>query len=84
MSTNGLTHGITVKDKVGYALGDMGGLLTFGLISSFLNMFYTDVLHIPLAQITILMLIAKRHNDHTLQGQGIALARVTSLALQRE
>ena len=44
MSTNTLTHGITVKDKIGYALGDMGGLLTFGLISSFLNMFYTDVL----------------------------------------
>lgn len=59
MSTNTLTHGITVKDKVGYALGDMGGLLTFGLISSFLNMFYTDVLHIPLAQITILMLVAR-------------------------
>ncbi len=59
MSTNTLTHGITVKDKIGYALGDMGGLLTFGLISSFLNMFYTDVLHIPLAQITILMLVAR-------------------------
>ncbi len=59
MSTNALTHGITVKDKIGYALGDMGGLLTFGLISSFLNMFYTDVLHIPLAQITILMLVAR-------------------------
>lgn len=59
MDNNGLTHGITIKDKVGYALGDMGGLLTFGLISSFLNMFYTDVLHIPLAQITILMLVAR-------------------------
>lgn len=56
---SGATHGITVKDKVGYALGDMGGLLTFGLISSFLNMFYTDVLHLPLAQITILMLVAR-------------------------
>ena len=56
---NSLTHGIGLKDKVGYALGDMGGLLTFGLISSFLNMFYTDVLHIPLAQITVLMIVAR-------------------------
>ena len=59
MESTPLTHGITVKDKIGYALGDMGGLLTFGLISSFLNMFYTDVLQIPLGQITILMLIAR-------------------------
>jgi len=59
MENNALTHGITVKDKVGYALGDMGGLLTFGLISSFLNMFYTDVLQIPLGQITVLMLVAR-------------------------
>lgn len=59
MDNNALTHGITAKDKIGYALGDMGGLLTFGLISSFLNMFYTDVLQIPLGQIAILMLVAR-------------------------
>ena len=53
------THGIGFKDKLGYALGDAGGLLTFALISSFLQMFYTDVLHIPLAQITVLMLVAR-------------------------
>ncbi|MCR5781193.1 MAG: glycoside-pentoside-hexuronide (GPH):cation symporter [Clostridia bacterium] len=54
-----LTHGITIKDRIGYAMGDMGGLLTFGLISSFLNMFYTDVLKLPLTQITVLMLVAR-------------------------
>lgn len=59
MVENQLTHGITIKDKIGYALGDMGGLLTFGLVSSFLNMFYTDVLQIPLHQIMILMFIAR-------------------------
>ena len=36
-------HGITVKDKIGYAMGDMGGLLTFGLVS---GMMYTG-LNIP-------------------------------------
>lgn len=47
------------SEKIGYALGDMGGLLTFSLVSSFLQMFYTDVLHIPLPQITLLMLVAR-------------------------
>ena len=53
------THGISTKEKMGYACGDFGGVLTFSLISSFLTMFYTDCLHIPLAQITILMLVAR-------------------------
>lgn len=33
-------HGITFKDKIDYAMGDMGGLLTFGLVS---GMMYTGV-----------------------------------------
>ena len=53
------TSGITTKEKIAYACGDFGGVLTFSLISSFLTMFYTDCLHIPLAQITILMLVAR-------------------------
>lgn len=53
------THGISTKEKMAYACGDFGGVLTFSLISSFLTMFYTDCMHIPLAQITILMLIAR-------------------------
>jgi len=59
MAEQSLTHGIKFKDRVGYALGDAGGLLTFSLIGSFLTVFYTDVLKIPLAQITVLMLIAR-------------------------
>ncbi len=41
------TYGITLKDKIGYALGDTGGCLTFGIIGSFLQMFYTNVLCLP-------------------------------------
>ncbi len=52
-------HGITFKDKIGYAMGDMGGLLTFGLVSAFSNMFYTDVLGISAARITVLMIVAR-------------------------
>lgn len=57
--TQGLTHGIKFIDKVGYAMGDMGGLLTFSLIGAFQNKFYTDVLRIDPAKIVILILVAR-------------------------
>ena len=47
------------KDKIGYAMGDMGGLLTFSLIGAFQNKFYTDVLHIQPAKIVVLILVAR-------------------------
>lgn len=59
MNDKQLTHGIKFKDKIGYAMGDMGGLLTFSLISAFQNKFYTDVLGINPAKILILILVAR-------------------------
>lgn len=59
MQKNILTHGIKFKDKLGYAMGDMGGLLTFSLIGAFQNKFYTDVLHISPAKIVVLILVAR-------------------------
>lgn len=59
MSEQTSTHGIKFKDKIGYAMGDMGGIMTFGLVSAFLNMFYTDVLGISASKITVLMVIAR-------------------------
>lgn len=59
MQNNNLTHGIKFKDKLGYAMGDMGGLLTFSLIGAFQNKFYTDVLHINPAKIVVLILVAR-------------------------
>ncbi|MCR5004888.1 MAG: glycoside-pentoside-hexuronide (GPH):cation symporter [Clostridiales bacterium] len=50
---------LSIKNYIGYALGDMDGVITFGTIGSFLQMFYTDVLHISLPKITVLMLIAR-------------------------
>lgn len=38
------TSGITLKDKVGYALGDVGSVLVLGLVNSILQKFYTDEL----------------------------------------
>ncbi|MGN0447019.1 MAG: MFS transporter [Acutalibacteraceae bacterium] len=53
------THGIKFKDKLGYALGDAGGLLTFSLIGAFQNKFYTDVLGISPGKIAVLILVAR-------------------------
>ena len=59
MEQTALTHGIKFKDKVGYALGDAGGLLTFSLIGAFQNKFYTDVLGISPGKILVLILVAR-------------------------
>ncbi len=37
----------------------MGGVLTFSLVSSFLTMFYTDILHFTSTSIMMLMLVAR-------------------------
>ncbi|MCL1951803.1 MAG: glycoside-pentoside-hexuronide (GPH):cation symporter [Oscillospiraceae bacterium] len=50
---------VTVKDIAGYALGDTGCQLTFGLVGGFLSMFYTDVLGISLKQIAVLLFAAR-------------------------
>lgn len=53
------SRGLTGKNIMGYALGDTGGVLAFGVIGSFLQMYYTDVLHISLGKIAVLMLVAR-------------------------
>jgi len=51
------TTGITLKDKIGYALGDMGGTLFLGMIGSFLQVFYSNVLNISMNRIATLRLV---------------------------
>ncbi|MBR1810607.1 MAG: MFS transporter [Clostridia bacterium] len=53
------TYGIKMSEKIGYALGDTAGLLIFALVGSFLQMFYTNVLYIDPAKVTVLFLIAR-------------------------
>lgn len=59
MAEKSLTHGIGAKDRIGYALGDTAGLLTFALISSFLQVFYTDTLGITPGKVAILFMVAR-------------------------
>jgi sugar (Glycoside-Pentoside-Hexuronide) transporter len=48
-----------LKDKVGYALGDFGCNMSFALISSFMYLFYTQYIGIPIAAWSVVILIVK-------------------------
>ncbi len=53
------TSGIGTREKWGYAMGDVGSLLVFGLVQSVLQKYYTDVLAIPVALVMVLFIIAR-------------------------
>ena len=46
-------------DKVGYALGDFGCAAFFAFVSSYLMVFYTDVLGISAAAVGTLFVVAR-------------------------
>lgn len=48
-----------MKDKIGYALGDMGNNFTFNLVNSFLTIFYTNVFGIKGAVVGVMFMIAR-------------------------
>ena len=52
-------RGIGMKDKLGYAFGDLASCLVFGLTQSVLNKYYTDVLAIPVLHVMIMTIIAR-------------------------
>ncbi len=53
------TSGIGAKDKIGYAMGDFGSCLVFGLTQSVMNKYYTDGLGIAVASVLIMTIIAR-------------------------
>ncbi len=53
------TSGIRMKDKIGYAMGDLASCLVFGLTQSVLNKYYTDVLEISVLSVMIMTIIAR-------------------------
>ena len=50
---------IGVKEAVGYMFGDAGNLFVLTFISTFLKIFYTDVLKIDPAQVAVLFLVTR-------------------------
>lgn len=50
---------IGIKEAMGYALGDAGNLFVLTYVSSFLKVFYTDVLGITAAKVAVLFLVTR-------------------------
>ncbi len=53
------TYGIGFSEKIGYALGDAAGLMTFGLIGSFQQVFLNKTLGIDPKKLFVLFLVAR-------------------------
>ena len=50
---------LTPKHRVGYALGDFGGCMTFSLMSAFMTRYYVNVALMDTAVIAVMTLIWK-------------------------
>ncbi len=59
METTPLTSGIKMRDKLGYAFGDLASCLVFGLTQSVINKYYTDVLEISVLHVMVMTIIAR-------------------------
>lgn len=49
--------GLTLKHRVGYAMGDLGGCMTFALMGSMVTRYYTNVLQVNTAVLAVLLFI---------------------------
>lgn len=50
---------LSIGQKIGYGLGEAGSTLSFTLISSYLTVFYSDVVGLAPAIISVIMLVAR-------------------------
>lgn len=50
-------EGLTIRNRVGYGLGDLGGCMTFGLMGAMATRYYTNVLHVNTAVLATLLLV---------------------------
>lgn len=48
---------LTLKHKIGYAMGDLGGCMTFALMGSYVTRYYTNVLKVDTVVLAVLLLI---------------------------
>ena len=49
--------GLSMKHKIGYAFGDMGGCMTFALMGSIVTRYYTNVLQVNTVVLATLLLV---------------------------
>jgi len=52
-------HPLTLRHRIGYALGDFGGCMTFSLMSAFITRYYVNVALMDTAVIAVMTLIWK-------------------------
>lgn len=50
---------LSIKEKIGYSLGDMASNLYFQIVMSFIPIFYTDVFGLPAAALSIMFLVTR-------------------------
>jgi glycoside/pentoside/hexuronide:cation symporter, GPH family len=50
---------LSIKEKVGYSLGDMASNLYFQIVMSFIPIFYTDVFGLPAAALSVMFLVTR-------------------------
>jgi GPH family glycoside/pentoside/hexuronide:cation symporter len=50
---------LSLKEKVGYALGDTASNLYFQIVMSFIPIFYTDVFGLPAAALSVMFLVTR-------------------------
>ncbi|HHX49797.1 MAG TPA: MFS transporter [Clostridiales bacterium] len=53
------TSGLKLPEYIGYALGDVGCCLVFGLVTSLLQKFYTDIFQLNAVFIMVMMIVAR-------------------------
>ena len=51
------TNNLTLKQKIGYAAGDCGGVITLIFVGSYLNRYATNILEIPYATLAVILLV---------------------------
>ena len=49
--------GLSMKHKIGYAFGDMGGCMTFALMGSIVTRYYTNVLQVNTVVLATMLLV---------------------------
>ncbi|AMB98811.1 hypothetical protein AWM75_01845 [Aerococcus urinaehominis] len=57
MEEKNLESTLTWKHRIGYAAGDMGGVITLILVSSYMNRYVTNVLGVSFATLSALLLV---------------------------
>ena len=63
------TSKLTVKEKIGYGMGDAGCNIIFGAIMLFVNYFYTDIFGLAPALVGVLLLSVRVIDAVTYNGR---------------